>query len=74
MKDTLKVTAPEDREIVITRDFDAPRDLVWDAWSRPELLRRWLFGPPGWAMTVCEDERRVNGTFRWGWIGPTGPR
>ena len=56
MKNTLKVTTPGDREIVITREFDAPRTLVWDTMSRPELLKRWLFGPPGWEMTVCEDD------------------
>ena len=68
----MKVTTPTDREIVITRDFDADRTLVWDAMSRPELLKRWLLGPPGWAMTVCEDDARVGGTFRWAWSGPDG--
>jgi uncharacterized protein YndB with AHSA1/START domain len=72
MKNTLKVAATGDREIVITRDFDAPRTLVWETMSRPELLRRWLFGPPGWEMTVCEDEQRVGGSFRWEWSGPDG--
>jgi uncharacterized protein YndB with AHSA1/START domain len=72
MKDTLKVTAAGDREIVITREFDAPRALVWDAMSRPELLKRWLFGPPGWEMTACEEDQRVGGTFRWEWSGPGG--
>jgi uncharacterized protein YndB with AHSA1/START domain len=72
MKNTLKVTAAGDREIVITRDFDAPRTLVWDAMSRPELLRRWLFGPGGWELTTCEDDQRVGGQFRWEWSGPEG--
>lgn len=49
MKDTgkLKVTTPSDREIAMTRVFDAPRKLVFDAFTRPELLKRWLLGPPG---------------------------
>ncbi|QJW99995.1 SRPBCC family protein [Frigoriglobus tundricola] len=72
MKSTLKVVASGDREIVITRTFNAPRELVWDTLSRPELLKRWLFGPAGWAMTVCEEDRRVGGTFRWAWVGPGG--
>jgi uncharacterized protein YndB with AHSA1/START domain len=72
MKNTLKVTAAGDREIVITRDFDAPRTLVWDTMSKPELLKRWLFGPQGWEMTVCEDDQRVGGKFRWEWSGPEG--
>jgi len=68
----LEITTPTDREIVITRSFDAPRRLVWDAMSKPELLKRWLFGPPGWAMTVCDDDVRVGGKFRWAWRGPDG--
>lgn len=50
---TLKVTAPTGREIVLTRVFDAPRRLVFDAFIKPELLKRW-FGPRGWSMVVCE--------------------
>lgn len=72
MKNTLKLATPTDREIVITREFDAPRQLVWETLSRPELLRRWLFGPPGWEMTACEEDQRVGGTFRWAWSGPGG--
>jgi uncharacterized protein YndB with AHSA1/START domain len=69
---TLKVTTPGDREIVMTRVFDAPRSLVYDAMSKPELLQRWLFGPPGWSMVACEDDARVGGAFRWVWRGPDG--
>ncbi len=72
MKNTLKVTTPTDREIVMTRVFEAPRSLVFDAMSKPELLKRWLFGPPGWSMTVCEDDPRVGGAFHWAWRGPDG--
>jgi uncharacterized protein YndB with AHSA1/START domain len=66
------VSMPSDREVLMTRDFDAPRRLVWDAMSRPEFLKRWLTGPPGWTMTICEDDNRVGGTFRWVWRGPDG--
>jgi uncharacterized protein YndB with AHSA1/START domain len=69
---TLKVTTPTDCEIVMTRIFSAPRRLVWDAMTNREFLTRWLLGPPGWSMTVCENELEVGGTFRWAWRGPDG--
>ena len=72
MPNTLKVTTPTDLEIVMTRTFNAPRALVWEAMSKPELIKQWLFGPPGWSMTSCEDDQRVGGTFRWAWSGPDG--
>ncbi len=68
----LKVTTPSDLEIVMTRGFNAPRHLVWEAMSKPELIKKWLFGPPGWKMTVCEDDLRVGGAFHWAWSGPEG--
>jgi len=68
---TLKVTTPTDREIVLTRVFDAPRTLVFDAFSKPELLKRW-FGPRGWSLVVCEVDLRVGGTFRFVMRGPDG--
>jgi uncharacterized protein YndB with AHSA1/START domain len=72
MKPTLNVTTPSDLEIVMTRDFDAPQQLVWDAMTRPELIRRWMFTPPGWTWAVCEMDVRVGGKFRWAWNGPDG--
>ncbi|MBL8878196.1 MAG: SRPBCC family protein [Phycisphaerales bacterium] len=72
MKHALKVTTPTDLQIVMTREFDAPRKLVWDAMSKPDLLRRWIFCPPGWNMTRCDDDPRVGGTFHWEWSGPDG--
>jgi uncharacterized protein YndB with AHSA1/START domain len=69
---SLMVTTPSDLEIVITRSFNAPRDLVWEAMSNPELIKKWLFGPPGWTMTKCEDDLCLGGTFRWAWSGPDG--
>ena len=64
---TMKVTTPTDREIVMTRVFDAPRGLVFDALTKPELVKRWLLGPPGWAMPVCEIDLKVGGAFRYVW-------
>jgi uncharacterized protein YndB with AHSA1/START domain len=63
----LKVTANGDREIVMTRVFNAPRRLVWDAFTRPELVKRWLLGPDGWSMPVCEIDLRVGGSYRYVW-------
>ena len=53
-KATLQITTPSDRELAMTRVFDAPRRLVFDALTKPELVKRWLLGPPGWTMPVCE--------------------
>ncbi|MGH9367901.1 MAG: SRPBCC domain-containing protein, partial [Thermoanaerobaculia bacterium] len=63
----LKVTAPTEREIVMTRVFDAPRELVFDAHTKPELVKRWLLGPDGWSMPVCEIDLRVGGKYRYLW-------
>lgn len=68
--DTLTVTTPSDREIAMTREFNAPRRLVFDAWTKPELLRRWLGVREGWTMVVCEIDLRVDGRYRYVWRGP----
>jgi uncharacterized protein YndB with AHSA1/START domain len=68
---TLKVTTPSDREIVLTRVFDAPRTLVYDALTKPELLKRW-FGPRGWSLTECDVDLRVGGAWRFVLHGPGG--
>jgi uncharacterized protein YndB with AHSA1/START domain len=68
---TLKVTTPADNEIVMTRVFDAPRRLVFDAFSKPELLKRW-FGPRGWSLVTCEVDLRVGGGFRFVLRSPDG--
>jgi uncharacterized protein YndB with AHSA1/START domain len=64
---TLKLTTRGDREIVMTRVFDAPRTLVFDAFTKPELVKQWLLGPPGWTMPVCEIDLRVGGAYRYVW-------
>ena len=69
---TLKVFAQGERELVITREFDAPRHLVFEAFTRPEHLRRWLGGLPGWEMTVCDMDVRVGGKYRWVWKSSDG--
>lgn len=68
---TLKVTTPTDMEIVLTRVFDAPRRIVFDALTKPELLMRW-HGARGWNLVVCEVDLRVGGTWRFVSRGPYG--
>src|SRR5438552_19195158 len=63
----LQLTAPGEREIVMTRVLDAPRKLVFDAFTKPELLKQWLLGPPGWSMPVCEIDLRIGGRYRYVW-------
>jgi uncharacterized protein YndB with AHSA1/START domain len=64
---TFNVTTPSDLEIAMTRVFHAPRRLVFDALTKPELVKQWLLGPPGWTMPVCEIDLRVGGTYRYVW-------
>lgn len=68
----MKLVTSGDCEIIITRSFDAPRALVWDAYTKPALIKRWLTGPPGWTFAVCEMDLRVGGKYRWVWRGPDG--
>jgi uncharacterized protein YndB with AHSA1/START domain len=69
---TLQITTPSEREIVMSRVFDAPRNLVFDAWTKPELLKRWLGVRGGWSMVVCEVDLRAGGAYRFVWRGPDG--
>jgi uncharacterized protein YndB with AHSA1/START domain len=68
----LIVTTPSDREIAMTRIFHAPRRLLYDAWTKPELLKRWLGVFGGWQLAVCEIDLRVGGAYRYLWRGPDG--
>src|SRR2546430_4814799 len=68
---TLKVTTPTEREVVMTRVFDAPRRLVFDALAKPELFKRW-FGPRGWSLAVCDIDLKVGGAWRSVLHGPGG--
>lgn len=68
----VEVTLPSDREVVVERVVNAPRALVFDCHTKPELLKRWLLGPDGWTMPLCEVDLRVGGKYRYGWRGPAG--
>jgi uncharacterized protein YndB with AHSA1/START domain len=68
----LKVAARGEREIVMTRVFNAPRRLVFEAFTRPELLKRWLGVFGGWSLAVCEIDLKVGGRYRWVWRNVDG--
>ena len=68
---TLKVTTPSDREIRMVRVFDAPRSMVFDAFTKCELLKRW-FGPHGFSLSVCEGQFQPGGWWRFIVRGPDG--
>lgn len=64
---TLKVEAKGERELVMTREFNADKDLVFDCFTKPELIKRWLYGPDGWSLDVCEVDLKVGGKYRYVW-------
>jgi uncharacterized protein YndB with AHSA1/START domain len=61
-----EVTLPSDREVRVRRQFNAPRQLVYDAHTKPELIRKWM-GYLGWDMPICDMDVRVGGKYRWQW-------
>ncbi len=65
--ETLQITTPTDREIVVTRIFNAPRRLVFEAWTNPKYVPQWLLGPEGWTMPVCEIDLRPGGAWHFLW-------
>lgn len=65
------VTLPTDEQILITREFDAPRELVYEAWTTPGLVRRWWTAKRGEA-TVCEIDLRVGGRWRYVMVAHDG--
>jgi len=72
LTNTLTVTTPSDHEIVVARSFAAPRRFVFEAFTKPELLKRWMGGMDGWNWVVCEIDPRAGGKFRYVWNGPGG--
>src|SRR6476659_6719898 len=72
LNETFKIEPSGDREIIMTRLFDAPRELVFDALTKPELVKRWLLGPPGWTMPVCQIDLKVGGAYRYVWRNEDG--
>jgi uncharacterized protein YndB with AHSA1/START domain len=70
----LKLATRGDREIVMTRVFNAPRNLVWDAFTKPDLLKRWLYGPSDWSLAECTMGTKPGDKYRYLWQGPNGER
>jgi uncharacterized protein YndB with AHSA1/START domain len=71
-KGTFKMEPSGKREIVMTRVFDTTPDLLFDALTKPELVKRWLLGPPGWSMPICEIDLKVGGSYRYVWRNEDG--
>lgn len=67
MPKPVTVTTPSDREVTVVREFAAPALFVWDAHTKPELLKRWLIGRDGWSMPHCTVDLRVGGRYRYVW-------
>ena len=67
MPKSVEVTTPSEREIKVMRRFDAPARLVFDFHTKPEHVQKWLLGPPGWSMPICEIDLRVGGRYRFVW-------
>jgi len=60
-------TIIDDTHVKITRAFEGPRHLLWRAHTEPDLMKRWLLGPDGWVMTICETDPVVGGSYRYAW-------
>jgi uncharacterized protein YndB with AHSA1/START domain len=63
----LQISTPTERTIVLTRTFNAPRRLVWEAMFTPDRMRRWMLPPPGFTLTHCKCEPRVGGVLEVAW-------
>ena len=70
--ETAEVTLRGDTAVSVARSFKAPRALVYEAYTTPALMQRWLLGYPGWTMPVCEMDVRPGGRFRWRWRSDEG--
>ncbi len=67
MPATVDVTTPSDREIRVTRAFAAPARLLFDFHTKAEHVQKWMLGPPGWSMPICEIDLRVGGRYQHVW-------
>ena len=67
-----RITVPSDCEVAITRVFDAPRALVFEAWTTPRHVQQWMLGPEGWTMPICEIDLRPGGAWRFVWRKANG--
>ena len=65
--DTFTLETPSDREITVTRRFDAPRTFVFDAFTRAQIAKRWFYGPDDWPLVDCAIDLKVGGPLRFVW-------
>ncbi|MGB2589261.1 MAG: SRPBCC family protein [Candidatus Acidiferrum sp.] len=72
--ETLQITTPTDREILITRVFDAPRRPIFEAWTNSKQVPHWMLGPEGWTMPVCEIDLRPGGAWHFIWHHQNGEK
>lgn len=72
MTSKLEVRAEGENAVVIARSFAAPRDLVFDCWTKPHFVKQWLTGPEGWSFLVCEIDLKVGGQYRYVWQNTEG--
>ena len=70
--ETLNITSSGENKIVVSRHFSAPRNMVFDALTQPDLLKGWYSGPEGWSLDVCEVDARVGGSYQWLWRNKAG--
>jgi uncharacterized protein YndB with AHSA1/START domain len=71
MPQTAEVATPSDLEIQVTRTFDAPARIVFEYFTKPELVSKWLLGPPDWSMPVCKIDLAVGGRYEYVWRNDT---
>lgn len=72
MSTKVQIVPHGDRAIRITRSFNAPRTLVFDAMTKAEKMLDWFHGATGWALMLCDVDLRVGGTYRWVWRNGAG--
>lgn len=70
---TLKIEQPSELEVELAREFAAPRELVFQAFTEPGLIRQWMLGPGDWSLPTCEVDLRVGGGYRYVWRKPGVP-
>lgn len=65
-----QIQVDDDRSVTLVRSFNAPRPVIWQAFTQTAILARWLLGPPGWTMDLCENLLEPGGGYRWRWRCP----
>ena len=72
MSNSMKLVTEGDRHVVVTRRFAAPPEAVYRAHTEPAIIQKWILGPDGWTMPVCEIDLRPGGSWSYVWRNPQG--